>query len=104
MKNNPKKYSQNQKSGDVWFAIRTYNLKEKDFCRFLEEKQLSYVLPSGQKAVHNFVFLKKTQSEIELSKVLNEYSYPVSPLTEENGEWFTTPEPELSSVFSMEDL
>lgn len=81
-----------QKKKRVWYAVRTFYCKEKFVADFFTQKGLNSfipmryeerITPDGKKhrvqipAVHNLLFLEKTQSEKQISKTASDCPVPI---------------------------
>lgn len=76
-----------------WYAVRTFYCKEEKVAKYLQEKNIEYFIPSIYKetttpdgkttkklvpAIHNLLFVKKTQDEKEIKKVIDNCPISVS--------------------------
>lgn len=82
------------KQNQPWYAIRTFNCQEQKVSKFLTEKGYTHFIPmtitqskpkEGESpkrilvpAVHNLVFVQKTDTQQEMQKTLQECVYPIS--------------------------
>ena len=67
---------------ECWYALRTFRAQEFKVSHYLEQRHLTHFIPmvnhSEQPAVHNLIFLRKTESKAQIRAILSECPYAVS--------------------------
>lgn len=103
----------------VWYAVRTFNCKEKEISQFFTESGLTHFIPMLYKVdkrkagksqrvlatvVHNLLFVQKTLSEKEILKIVSGCNWPLQIFRKiDSNECYEIPDSQMTEFRALCD-
>lgn len=95
----------------IWYAIRTYNNKEREISDYLKEKDLPHFIPMAYKeqetreghhrvlvpVIHNLLFVERVLPQKEMAEVINNCRVPLRVMKKiDSNEWYEISDKEMT--------